>query len=159
MGAGNQLVFFHDWVDRGALQMITSDRKALMRLINVVAGCLCGIACIAAVAIYLFNFANEPLSSESLFWAMPMICPAAYAVYLKSKPLGAAGQLTLYALATTGAYHLIGADCKLGNCSTHNPAALLVASMVAGAHMIALLAAVVVMCLGAATTFKVNSVE
>jgi hypothetical protein len=83
---------------------------------------------------------------------MPLICPAAYGLYLKSKKVGAVAQAILYALATVGSYQMIGDECRVGNCFTQNPAVMLIAGMFAGVHMIAMLAALVLMCIGAAKT-------
>jgi hypothetical protein len=122
----------------------------------VVSGLFCAVACIAAVCVYAFDFANRPLSSESTFWAMPMICPAAYGIYLKSKQIGAVSQAILYALATVGAYQMIDGECGRDNCSTHNPVAIFIASMFSGVHMLAMLAALILMCIGAVKTFRTN---
>ena len=78
-----------------------------MKAIVIVTGVLCSIACLAAGFIYIFDFGNKPLSIESTFWAMPLICPAAYGVYLKWKRIGTVAQALLYSLATVGAYEIV----------------------------------------------------
>jgi len=92
-----------------------------------------------------------------MFWVMPMICPAAYRVYLKSKKIGALAQTIFFALALGGAYQVIDSECRAGNCTTQNPAAMLFAGVFAGMHMIAMLAALVLMCIDAARTVRVDS--
>jgi hypothetical protein len=126
-----------------------------LRVQTIVVGLFCLIGSLAAAGIYLFGFANKPLSSESMFWAAPIACPIAFVVYLKSKPIGAATQIVLYSLAVFGAYQMIQGDCiRPGECYTHNAIALVLASMFAGVHMIAMLTALVLMCVGAAETFR-----
>lgn len=127
-----------------------------MKASTVVVGVLCVAACLTGLAIYLFDFANKPLSSESTFWAMAVVCPVAFGTYLKSKKIGAVLLMVLYASATAGAYQMIKGECRLGNCSTQNPVALLIAGMFAGAHMIAMFAALVLMCIGAVKTFRIH---
>lgn len=126
-----------------------------LRVQTIIVGVFCVIASLAAVGIYLFDFGNEPLSSESLFWAMPIVCPIAFVAYLKSKTIGSAAQIVLYSLAVVGAYQMIQRDCIWGGeCYTHNAAAVAVASMFAGVHIIAMLGALVLMCVEAGKTFR-----
>ncbi len=115
-------------------------------------------ASLAALCIYLFNFGNQVRSGESMFWAMPMVCPVAFVVYLKSKRIGAAVQLVLYSSAIFGAYQMIEGECRLGNCSTHNPAAILIDGMFAGVHMIAMFGALALMSVEAAKMFRSHPV-
>jgi hypothetical protein len=100
---------------------------------------LSAFVAIASVAIYLFGFASKPLSVETLFWAAPLACPLAFAIYLKSKRLGTVVQAVLYALGALGAYYMLEADCLRGNCSTQNKLAIALNSMVAGIHMICMI--------------------
>ena len=130
-----------------------------MNISNVFAGVLCGTAFIAALFIYLFGFANQSISVESLFWAMPLICPIAFVLYLKSRPFGAALQIILYMLAILGSYNMIQNDCLRGNCSTGNPVAILMAGMIAGVHLIAMLLALILMCTGAIVLMRSTSIS
>ena len=120
-----------------------------MKTYAVVVGVFCLIACLAAAAVYLFDFANKPLSSESLFWAMPIVSPIAFVTYLKSKAVASVLQTVLYSLAVYGAFQMIREACiKGGECYTHSAAAVAVASMFAGVHIIAMLIATIMMCAG-----------
>lgn len=125
----------------------------------VLLGLVCGVAFLAAVYVYLFGFGNQTLSSESTFWAMPMACPLAFVLYLKWKSFGTAVQLSLYSLATIGAYQIIEDDCRLGNCVTRNAAAMFVAGMFAGVHMIAMFVALLLMCIGVAKMIRSHSLS
>ena len=125
---------------------------------TVLSGIFCAIASVGALSIFLFDFGNRPLSSESTFWAMPLACPFALVIYLKSKRIGAAIQLVLYSLAALGAYQITAVECRANNCFTQNPAVVFVGGMFAGVHMISMFAALVSMCVGAGKTFRSHSV-
>jgi hypothetical protein len=129
--------------------------RSTLKKYTIVVGIFCMVACLAAVAVYLFGFANKPLSSESLFWAMPIVSPIAFVIYLKSKTVGSVFQTVLYSFAVYGAFQMIREACiKGGECYTHNAAAVAVASMFAGVHVIAMLIATILMCAGVARAFR-----
>jgi len=115
---------------------------------NISVGVLSVAASLAALAIYMFDFAGEPLSVVSLFWAAPMVSPLASFVFMKSKIGGATTQAALYGLALLGAYNLIEADCNRGNCETQNRLVSVFAGMVAGIHMICMVTILVLMFIG-----------
>ena len=121
-----------------------------MKFDTVAAGTFCTVASLAAMCIYLSGFAHTPWSSDLLFLAMPIVCPLAYLAYLKSKRAGTVAQAVLYSFASFGGYHMIHAQCIRGDCFTQNIAAIIVAGMFAGAHMISMFLALVVMCFGVA---------
>jgi hypothetical protein len=63
---------------------------------------------------------------------------------IASLTIGSAAQIVLYSLAVVGAHQMIQRDCMQGGqCHTHNAAAVAVASMFAGVHMIAMLLMVI----------------
>ena len=116
---------------------------------QIALGILCVVASVSAGAIYFFDFGNEPLSAQSLFWAAPIICPVSFLVYLKSRIGGAVTQAVLYALSVLGAYQMFQADCYSGrNCFTQSRLITAFSSLFAGVHIICMLAALVIACIG-----------
>jgi hypothetical protein len=86
---------------------------------------------------------------------MPIVFPIAFVAYLKSKTIGSAAQVVFYSLAVVGAYQMIQGDCMRGKeCYTHSAAAVAMASMFAGVHIIAMLGALILMCVGVAKGFR-----
>jgi hypothetical protein len=126
----------------------------MLKIHNIWVGILCAAASLSSLGIYFFGYAGGALSRESLFWAMPLICPIAFIVYLKTRTFGALTQSLLYALATYGAYHVVQEECSRGNCFTQNGIAIVMASMFSGVHMIAMLGALLLMCFGTAKAIR-----
>lgn len=100
---------------------------------------------IGSGAIYLFDFAGQALSIESLFWAAPLACPVAFLIYLKSQIGGTLIQTALYTSGILGAHRMIQLDCLRHNCSQFPT---VFAAMLAGIHMIGMLCIVIIMCVG-----------
>jgi hypothetical protein len=115
---------------------------------NLAAGVFSAIASAGAAAIYLFGFANQSISLESLFWAMPMLSLIAFLVYLRSRTVGVIAMLVLYAAAILGANQIVMNDCLRGNCPTTNRFLIFLSAMVSGLHMISMLIALLLMCRG-----------
>ena len=111
-------------------------------------GILCALTSLGSLGIYLFAFANEPLSVTSLFWAAPACCPLALLIYFRSKMGGVCAQAGLYILSVSGAYHVVQADCARGNCSKDARTTIVLGAMVAGYHMMGMLVILICMCIG-----------
>jgi hypothetical protein len=126
-----------------------------VRVQTIVVGVFCVVAFVAAAGVYLFDFANKPVSIESMFWIMPMVSPIAYVAYMKVKPIGLAAQAILYLLTVFGAYRMFQNDCiHGGECFTNNSAALVAGSLVSGVHVIAMLGALLLMSAETAKAFR-----
>src|ERR1700742_4751468 len=99
------------WTGHAACESIV--RTAIPWPQKIGPGVLCVVASLGSAAIWLFDFAGQPLSMTSLFWAGPMLSAIAFLVYLRSEIGGTIMQAVLYALSCVGAYRMIEADCAL----------------------------------------------